>query len=232
MPRSIEITAWLYERQHKALEKYLPETGVSSVADEAQRLILERYRQLVSAEEQDQIEKELQDQIAAEAKAAEDARRYAVVKIVTNGSARYFSSELLPDLYQNAIGIRRYLRAETVLDYSTFAEYYESLHCLEITPEEYDRCACLFGSIPNVTGIFVFDFDTATVSTLRSDTGEYSCYAMRDVSTAAYHALRKTSLAFWARNEHFYSLLGGKALPSEQKPEQEPEQDDSPELTM
>lgn len=210
------------------MENYLQGTGVTSVEGEAQRLILERYCQLVPAEEQDQIEKELQEQIAAESKAAEDARRYAVVKIITNGDARFFLSERLTDLYQNAICIRKYMRCETESDYSTFAEYYEAMHNPEITAEEYDRCICQFGSSPNVTGVFVFDFDSAAVFTPSIDTGKYNGFAMRDVSTAVYHALRKTSLAFWARNESFYRLLDGKALPSDQ----EPEQDESPELTM
>ncbi|MDD4492830.1 MAG: hypothetical protein PHV32_00525 [Eubacteriales bacterium] len=229
MPNSIEITTWLYEQQYNALAKHLRAIGVESVNDEAEWLIFERYQQLVPKEEQDKIENELRENIAAEEKAAEEARRLSITKIITNGSARFFSSELLKDLRQNAISIRNFIRGETEPDYNSFSEYYESVDChQEITPEDYDRCAQAFGTSPNVTGVFVFDFDTAVVSSLNSETGGYRRYAMKDVSTAAYHAQRKSSLAFWARDDYFYSQLVGKELPSEQ----ETEQDDSPVISM
>lgn len=228
MPNSIEITAWLYEQQYNALAKCLRALGVESVNKEAERLIFERYQQLVPKEEQDKIENELREKITAEEKALEESRRFGLIKFIENGSVRCFASDLLADLRQNAIVMRRYLRDEIEPAPESLADYYASNGQTEITQDEYDRYAEQFGSGENVTGVFVFNLDAGIVSTIDRESGECDSYNMKDVSTAVYHAQRKTSLAFWARDDYFYSQLDGKELPSEQ----ETEQDDSPAILM
>ena len=92
MPNSIEITAWLYEQQYNALAKCLRALGVESVNKEAERLIFERYQQLVPKEEQDKIENELREKIAAKEKQREESRRFGLIKIIENGSVRCFAN--------------------------------------------------------------------------------------------------------------------------------------------
>ncbi|HCA28969.1 MAG TPA: hypothetical protein DEP23_05075 [Ruminococcaceae bacterium] len=228
MPKSIEITAWLYEQQYNALAERLRAVGVESVNKEAERLILERYQQLVPKEEQNKIENELREKIAAEEKQHEESRRFGLIKFIENGSVCCFTSDLLSDLRQNAIVMRRYLRDEIEPVPESLADYYALNGQQEITRDDYDSYVQEFGIHPNVTGVFVFDLDTGIVSTIDRESGECDSYNIKDVSTAIYHAQRKTSLAFWARDDYFYSQLDGKELPSEQ----ETEQDDSPAILM
>ena len=228
MPKSIEITAWLYEQQYNALAKHLQSLGVESVNKEAERLIFARYQQLVPKVEQDKIENELSEKIAAEDKQREESRQFGLIKFIENGSVRYFASDLLADLRQNAIVMRRYLRDEIEPVPESLGGYYASSGQQEIMRDDYDSYFQEFGIHPNVTGVFIFDLDNGVVSTIDRESGECDSYNMKDVSTAAYHAQRKTSLAFWARDDYFYSQLDGKELPSEQ----ETEQDDIPVISM
>lgn len=215
MPKSIEITVWLYEQRYNALAKRLRAVGVESVNKEAERLIFERYHQLVPKEIQEKIENELLEKITAEEKVHEESRRFGVIKIIENGSVRCFVSELLTDLRQNAIGMRRYLRKEIEPVPESFADYYTSNGQQEITRDDYDRYAQEFGIRLNVTGVFIFDLDAGIISTIDRESGECDSFAIKDVSTAAYRAQCKMSLAFWARDNYFYGQLDGKELPSE-----------------
>lgn len=56
MPASVEVLVWLERREYDALKQALQASGIDSVEREAERLLRQRYEQIVPNETQEQIE--------------------------------------------------------------------------------------------------------------------------------------------------------------------------------
>ena len=82
-----------------------------------------------------------------------------------------------------------------------------------VTAEQYDQLLALRIETPDkITGVFDLDFDKREVSTVDAD--GWKTWPMQDVSTAVYHAYRKSYLRPEQYMSRFLEKLEGKELTS------------------
>lgn len=129
MPASVEVLVWLERREYDALKQALQASGIDSVEREAERLLRQRYEQLVPKEQREQIDEQLQKEIEQEAREREAARRYSAVRITEGGLSRCFETDNM-DMLSHAYTLRRHLRGEHGA--STLAQEYAQKRNTEI----------------------------------------------------------------------------------------------------
>lgn len=218
MPSSIDILIWLEQREYDALEQALHD----SVEREAERLLRQRYEQIVPKETQEQIEAQLQKEREQAEREREAARRYSAVRITEDGLSRYFEADNM-DMLSHAYALRRHLRGEH--SESTLAQKYALGRSIEIDDVVFRQRREALGRSPNVTGAFEINLDVGTFTTWDRATGQSTSYSVESISTAAYYAIRSKSIPL-AKELIFSERLKGKELSTE------PEQEDGPKLEM
>ena len=224
MPASMEVLVWLEQREYDALKKALQASGIDSVEREAERLLRQRYEQLVPKEQREQIEAQLQKEMELETREREAARRYSAVRITEGGISRYFEADNM-DMLSHAYALRRHLRGE--YGESTLAQEYELGRSIEIDNARYEQHQSAFGHSKNLTGLYDIDLDNGVFTLWNPETGQPASYATKDVSTAAYFASRSASRFDKYKAQIFLDRLDGKELT-----DTEPEPEDGPKLEM
>ncbi|WP_300611893.1 hypothetical protein [uncultured Oscillibacter sp.] len=211
MSNYVQLDVWFQEDKLSALSSVLVEQG-TTVEKRMQGVLLDMYEALVPHETQEAIRTRL-DKEEAEARAAEEAaRKYTAFCVRENGERSFFQLDRTEDILEIAKFLRQYLREEqgpgiAALQTSAFAGMEP------VTAEQYDQLLALRMETPDkITGVFDLDFDKREVSTVDAD--GWKTWPMQDVSTAVYHAYRKSYLRPEQYMSRFLEKLEGKELTS------------------
>lgn len=209
MPASMEVLVWLEQKEYDALKQALQASGIDSVEQEAERLLRQRYEQLVPKEQREQIEEQLQEEMVQEAREREAARRYSTVRITEGGCSRCFEADNM-DMLSHAYALRRHLRGEH--GESTLAQEYALGRSFETDAAQFQQHQVAFGRSENLIGLYDVDLDNGTFTMWNAESGQPTSYAVKDVSTAAYYAQRCSSRFEKYKIQVFLEHLEGKEL--------------------
>ena len=114
-------------------------------------------------------------------------------------------------MLQVANHLREHLSDENAV--SKFASAFPL--CEKITQEQFDAAVAeRMKNTGRVTGAYELDFDEKTFAALDSTAG-WKTFGMKDVSSAAYSAMRKAQMETADRINIFLSKLDGKELPAQ-----------------
>lgn len=175
-------------------------------------MLADLYADLVPHEIQQEIRARIDVESAAAQAEAEAARKYTAFHIREDGQEEYFQLKYGMELPGAARLLRRYLRQETGVQMSSFAEALRERE--PITAEDFQRLVRLrMENTGKVSGTFELDFDKREFSAVHIMDG-WQSFAMEDVSSAAYHAFRKEGLSADQRLIRLLDKLDGKELTS------------------
>lgn len=201
---SREITLWIDGRWYDALSRYLKDETVEDKLND----YLDELANQLPFHEYERISAEIwqEDQQAKLEEAA--SRVFSVFHIRENGEDRFLQLEWDLEFLGAARLLRSCLRA------GGGAVEYEKLLCRpeEITAEQFQQMAVKrMENTGKVTGAFNLDFDRQQFSALHIMDG-WKVYRMKNVSTAAYHAYRKSFSSEQEQWSRFLNKLNGKEL--------------------
>lgn len=209
---SREIVLWLDERWYSALNRHLKnetaEEHLENVLDELCNQLPEREYKRISCKlwEEEQANKLVQ----------EANRRFAVFHVIEGGSETYFLAEEKLELLQVAVRLRDYIRKTPENIPEKFAGMFSRGE--SISPEQYNTYVLERAkNTGRVAGAFEIDFDKGRFKALHIMDG-WLRYRIRDVSTAAYFATRKSSAQPDERWALLLEHLEGKELPCVPEP--------------
>ncbi len=206
-----QITLWLDERWYDALSHQLKnrDTTVEDALDE----FLDSMIDQLPKREYERVSREIweEGQRERERQAAEAARRISVLRVTQDGWTDHLLAEgaASEDVLRIALCLRTYLLRKG----NSSERFAETLHgAVDIAPEVFEDYA---DELRQGTGRMVaalgIDLDHGEFSTLDAADG-WEVYTIRDVSTAAWHASRKDSLAWERRLDIFAGHLEGKMV--------------------
>ncbi len=213
-----QITLWLDERWYDALSRQLKsrDTTVEDVLDEFLDAMIDQLPERVC----ERVSREIWEEDQRERQAAEAVRRISVLRVTQDGWTDHLLAEgaASADVFRIALCLRTYLLRRG----NSSERFAEALHgAVDIAPEVFEDYA---DELRQGTGRMVaalgIDLDKGGFSVLDA-VGGWEVYAIRDVSTAAWHASRKDGLAWERRLDIFAGHLEGKMVRCE-GPEVEP----------
>ena len=199
---SIEISLWLDKRWLEALDRQFPEGGLQKA--------LESYVEVLICQLPKEVQKQIRGEIREEERQVQErheaSRRFAVFHVTQGGESEYFLSEGRTEFLRAAYKLRLYLKDGG----QRFADSIPN------------RCAISEGrfgqyvsermeNTGRVTGAFDVDLDEGKFSALHIMDG-WKTFRVKDVATAAYHAMRKEQLSEQKRLDIFLDRLDGKEL--------------------
>ncbi len=184
------IVLWINRHQHDALEHILTERG-TNIETVMQAQLIELYRQTVPEQERVDINNQIESERLAEEQREAELRRFSVFRITEKGSTVCLECNHAFNFMQAANQARRYLRQEMDPPPSAFAEYFLSNGTL-ISEEKFSVLVGerIEGS-HNITGLCDIDLDGGMLHTAHHLEG-WASFRLKDVTTAAYHAYRKS----------------------------------------
>ena len=185
---SIELR--MNRHEYDALERILTDCGTNTVAVMQARLI-ELFSQTVPDQERVDINNQIEsERLAAEQREAE-LRRFSVFRITEKGTTVCLECNHALNFMQAAYQVRRYLRQEMDPPTSAFAEYFLRNGTL-ISEEKFSALVGerIEGS-HNITGLCDINLDSGMFHTAHHLNG-WASFHLKDVTTAAYHAYRKS----------------------------------------
>ncbi len=140
--------------------------------------------------------------------------RQAVFRVTENGESMYFSVPESVELLQAAAHLRNYLSGENAGKFTAIFPHGE-----KITQEQFDAAAAeRMENTGCIAGAYELDFDARTFSALNIMDG-WKRFRIRDVSTAAYFAMKKGNAAPDERWRIFLDRLEERTLNQEPEPE-------------
>lgn len=211
MSGDMQVELWLHEYKLNALAAVLEKEGIT-VEQRMQDVLTELYVARVPPEMRQEISARIKEELAVQEAEIEASRKYAVFHVRENGREEYFRLDQNQELLYIAHDLRRYLRQEPGTGGGSFSELFP--HREAITPEEFERLVLLrMENSGKVTGAFELDFDKREFSAVHIMDG-WRTWAMGDVSSAAYHAFRKSGLRTDMRYEILLDKLDGREITS------------------
>lgn len=204
---SREIVLWLDERWYSALNRHLK----NETLEEHMEDVLDELCNQLPQREYERISREIWQEDQERRQAWEAGRRFTVFHLKENGKSTYFSVEDSLEMFQVADYLRTCLSSE-----HAGAKFASTLfRCEEITQEQFDAATAEhMENTGRVAGAYVLDFDEKAFAALDSTAG-WKTFGMKDVSTAAYFAMRKVQMQKQERASIFCSKLNGKEMPYE-----------------
>ena len=211
--RSRDITLWLDERWYDALSKHLKG---ETLEEHLQNTIDEMCRQLPE-QEYDRINAEIQQEQQDDQKAREAARRFAVFHVTEGGSSTYLLAEEHLEFLQTARRLRSYIRKA---DGDAPAHFTKMFPLREnLSREQFERYVSeRLDNTGRVVGAYDIDLDSGDMEAVSIMDG-WKRFKIRDVSTAAYFAMKKGNAASDERWRIFLDRLEEGALIQEPEPE-------------
>lgn len=209
MPDAEQIVIWLEKVKYDALQEALKALGVDSVEQEMERLLRQRYEQLVPKEQREQIDIQLKEEIEQDEREREAARRYSAVRITEGGFSRYFETDNM-EMLSHAHALRRQMRGEH--SKTTLAQVYEKDCGTEIDAARFQQHQASIGHSKNLTGLYDINLDDGLFTMWNPETRQPASYTAKDVSTAAYYASRSSTRFDKYRVQIFQERLSGKEL--------------------
>lgn len=211
MSGDVQLELWMNEYKLDALAAVLARED-TTVEQRMQDALTELYVSLVPPEVRQEISTRIKEELAAQEAEMEASRKYAVFHVRENSREEYFRVNENQELLYTARDLRRYLRQEPGADTGSFSELFPRRET--ITPDEFERLVLLrMENTGRVTGAFEIDFDKREFSAVHIMDG-WKTWAMGDVSTAAYHAFRRSGLSIDARYELLLEMLEGREITS------------------
>lgn len=211
MSGDVQMTVYFQEYKTEALTSVLKKQG-ATVEERIQEYLSQLYELHVPSDVQSEIQARIDAEQAAWEAEQEAARRYTIFHVRENGADAFFQLERQEDLLEVGKSLRYYLRQETGNGTDSFTDCLKDR--LEIGSEGFNRMMWLFmENCQKVTGVFDLDFDKRELSTAHSIDG-WRTYAMKDVSSATYHAFRSGYISYQRRLERFQQCLSGKEISS------------------
>ena len=209
---SREIVLWVDERWYNALSEHLKGKTVEDQLKEYFNVLL---NQLPSTE-YERISREIWEEDERMSAQQEAERKFSIFCITQNGKTDRFETVRPFEFLDAANVLRSYLRGQ-------FGQSFISKlgSCSGLTEEAFEKYAHeRMENTGRVAGAFKIDLDKGTMAALNIDDGWYT-FSIKDVSTAAYYAMRKSSLSIEKRYTIFLDRLDGKQLSAmnEEKPE-------------
>lgn len=185
---SIELS--LNRHQYNALERILTERS-TNIETVMQARLIELYRQTVPEQERVDINNQIEsERLAAEQREAE-LRRFSVFRITEKGATICLECNHALNFMQAAYQARRYLRQEMDPPTRAFAEYFLR-NGTQISEEKF---SALVGERiegrHNITGLCDINLDSGMFHTAHHLNG-WASFHLKNVTTAAYHAYRKS----------------------------------------
>ena len=211
--RDREITLWLDERWYDALSKQLK----GETLEEHLENILDEMCNQLPQREYERISHELWAEQQAEEEAREAARRFAVFHVTENGSSDYILAEEKLELLSTARRLRSYIRKPPDEAPHRFVE--TLLHTQRISQEEFNSYVSeRLDNTGRVVGAYDIDLDSGDMEAVSILDG-WKRFRIRDVSTAAYFAMKKGNASSDERWRIFLDRLEERTL--HQEPESE-----------
>ena len=214
--RGREITLWLDERWYDALSKHLK----GETLEEHLENVLDEMCNQLPQQEYERISHELWAEQQAEEEAREAARRFAVFHVTENGSSDYILAEENLELLPTARRLRSYIRKPPDEAPHRFVE--TLLRTQRISQEEFDSYVSeRLDNTGRVVGAYDIDLDSGDMEAVNIMDG-WKRFRIRDVSTAAYFAMKKGNAAPDERWRIFLDRLEERTLNQEPEPEYSP----------
>ena len=211
--RGREITLWIDERWYDALSKHLK----GETLEEHLENVLDEMCNQLPQREYERISHELWAEQQAEKEAREAARRFAVFHVTENGSSDYILAEENLELLPTARRLRSYIRKPPNEAPHRFIE--TLLRSQRISPEEFDSYVSeRLDNAGRVVGAYDIDLDSGDMEAVSIMDG-WKRFRIRDVSTAAYFAMKKGNAAPDERWRIFLDRLEERTLIQEPEPE-------------
>lgn len=211
MSGDVQIELWLHEYKLNALAAVLEREGIT-VEQRIQDALTELYVARVPPEIRQEISARIKEELAAREAEIEESRKCAVFHVREDGREEYFRLDQNQELLYIANDLRRYLRQGPGMNAGSFSERFPRREA--ITPEEFERLVLLrMENTGKVTGAFELDFDKREFSAVHIMDG-WRTWAMGNVSSAAYHAFRKSGLCADTRYEILLDKLDGREIAS------------------
>ena len=209
---SREISFWIDERWYDALSKRLKdetlEEHLEDVVDEMCNQLPQREYERISREiwQEDQLRKQEQ----------EANRRFSVFHVTECGEEKYFQVEGSLEFLQTASKLRAYIRKAPEAPPMKFTGLFS--HGQQITQEQFRTFASeRMENTGRVTGAFDIDLDKGLIDALNIMDG-WQCFRIKDVSTAAYFASKRSDASMDERWQVFLDHLSGKQLTQAEPP--------------
>ena len=210
---SKDITLWIDERWYDALSKHLKD---ETLEEHLENVLDEMCNQLPQRE-YERISHELWAEQQAEEEAREAARRFAVFHVTENGSSDYILAEEKLELLSTARRLRSYIRKPPDEAPHRFVE--TLLHTQRISQEEFNSYVSeRLDNTGRVVGAYDIDLDSGDMEAVSIMDG-WKRFRIRDVSTAAYFAMKKGNASSDERWRIFLDRLEEKTLIQEPEPE-------------
>ena len=209
---SREISFWIDERWYDALSKLLKdetlEEHLEDVVDEMCNQLPQREYERISREiwQEDQLRKQEK----------EANRRFSVFHVTECGEEKYFQVEGSLEFLQTASKLRAYIRKAPEAPPMKFTGLFS--HGQQITQEQFRTFASeRMENTGRVTGAFDIDLDKGLIDALNIMDG-WQCFRIKDVSTAAYFASKRSDASMDERWRVFLDHLSGKQLTQAEPP--------------
>ena len=211
--RGREITLWLDERWYDALSKQLK----GETLEEHLENILDEMCNQLPQREYERISHELWAEQQAEEEAREAARRFAVFHVTENGSSDYILAEENLELLRVTCRLRSYIRKPPGEAPHRFVETLPRTQ--RISQEEFNSYVSeRLDNTGRVVGAYDIDLDSGDMEAVSIMDG-WKRFRIRDVSTAAYFAMKKGNAAPDERWRIFLDRLEERTLNQEPEPE-------------
>ena len=206
---SREISLWLDERWYDALSREL-EKKDTTIEDELNEYLDQMLNQLPS-QVYERISREIWEEDQQQRQQAEANRRISVFRVTQDGRTDHLLMEgaRFMSVLRAALQLRSYLLRKA----NSPERFTEALKgAVDIASEVFKSCADeLREGTGRIVSALDIDLDHSEFSVLDPADG-WEVYTIRDVSTAAWHADRKDSLAWDRRLDIFAARLEGKMV--------------------
>lgn len=201
---SKELVLWIDERWYQALNDQL---GNQTLEEYLHGVIDQMCTQLPDY-------KTIQETIRQETEQArleqEAAMRFAVFRVTENDNASFFRVKEKVDMIQAASRLRLYVRMRPESPETQYREFFNRVEPL--TRAQFDSFVSeRRENTGRVTGAFHINFDQGTFDSLHV-TEDWQRFHIRDVTTAAYFAMKRAYTCWDQRWEIFEDRLDGKQI--------------------
>ena len=201
---SREIVLWIDERWYSALNRHLKDETLEEHMED----VLDELCSQLPEQEYARISQEIWQEKQKNWQAWEAARRFTVFCLCEHGESTYYSVEGQMEMLQLAAHLRKCLSDKNAGGRFVAAFF----RCEKITQEQFDAAVTEHTeNTGRVSGVYALDFDKKTFLELDNEAA-WKTYEMKDVSTAAYFAMRKAQLPMQERTSIFRNKLDGKEM--------------------
>lgn len=201
-----EIVLWLDQRWYDALSRHLGDETLEYHLEE----VIDRLCNDLPEDEYKRISEAIWQEKYEAKQAAESARRFAIFHVTEGGNSIYFIAEEDIDMLHVAIRLRSYIRKQRKNLPECFTGMFPRGERIE--QEQFDTFAAeRQENTGRVTGAFHIDFDEGTFDALHIMDG-WQRFHIKDVSTSAYFANKKTSASWDNRWKVFLDRRDGKQI--------------------